>query len=180
MWNFDYTCTTCRNTYITEPSFCTCYGIALNIHQIIISTRVCVHLYINVLFAPVQRSASKLNTKVLTDMLDKVTKERDQLKKQVKKMRKASTYDVLISPDPPPEEDSTLLEITFAHQQAEEADKRAAEAERRARDAEKEAKVADLKHREAEIHVATLEKELDGRLIEVQVSSMYKRLLNFP
>ena len=130
----------------------------------------------NVLFAPEQKSASQQNTKVLMDMLDKVTKERDQLKKQVKKKGKALADDVLASPDPPPEEDSTstLLEIVFARRQAaEEADKRAAEAERRAKEAEKQAKAADLKHCGAETYVTTLEKKLDGELIEVQVSYMY-------
>ena len=124
-------------------------------------------------FAPVQRSTSKQNTKILTDMLDKVTKERDQLKKQVNKKRKASTDDVLASSGPPPEGDSTLLEITFTHRQAEEAEKRTAKAERRAKDTEKQAKAADLKHCGAETGVATLEKKLDGKLKEVQVCYIY-------
>ena len=121
--------------------------------------------------------------KILMDEHDKVTKERDQLKKQntqllkqneqLRKKRKPD-IELFASPDPPPEEDSTLLEIEFAQQRADDADKRADEArarvikaERRAEEAEKHVKEARLG---AESRVAKLEKELDGKYVQVQVS----------
>lgn len=132
--------------------------------------------------------------KILMDVHDKLTKERDQLKKQndqlvkqneqLKKKRKGSTDKLLASPNPPPDEDSTLLEIEFAQQCADDADKRAdvatakameaerraMEAERRAKEAEKQAKAAGLKHVGAETRALTMEKELDDKYVQVQVS----------
>ena len=125
--------------------------------------------------------------KILMDMHDKLTKERDQLKKQndqlvkqneqLKKKRKGSTDKLLASPNPPPDEDSTLLEIEFAQQRADDADKRAdvatakaMEAERRAKEAEKQAKAAGLKHVGAETRALTMEKELDDKYVQAQVS----------
>jgi uncharacterized protein YhaN len=125
--------------------------------------------------------------KTLIDMHEKVVKEKDQLKKQndqllkqneqLKKKRKGSTDKLLSSPDPPPEEDSTLLEIGFAQQRADDADKRAEEvrsklikAERRAKEAEKNIRAA---HAGAESHIAKLEKELDANHVQLQVSYSY-------
>ena len=128
-----------------------------------------------------QQNASKESMKILMEMHDKVIKEKDQLKKQydhllkqLKKKRKGSTDKLLASPDPPPEEDSTSLQIGFAQQRADDADKRVdeararvVEAERRAKEAEKYARVA---HTGAESRVATLEMQLDEKIVQVQVS----------
>ena len=123
--------------------------------------------------------------KILMDEHDKVTKElkkqNTQLLKQNEQLRKKRKPDIelLASPDSPPEEDSTLLEIEFPQQCADDADKRAdeararvIEAERRAEEAEKHAKEARLG---AESRVAKLEKELDGRDVQVQVSYCFGR-----
>ena len=131
-----------------------------------------------------QRNASKESMKILMEMHDKVIKEKDQLKKQydqllkqheqLKKKRKGSADKLLASPHPPPEEDSTLLEIEFAQQRADDADKRAEEArarvieaERRAKEAEKHARAA---HTGAESRIAKLEKQVDEERVLVQVS----------
>ena len=135
-------------------------------------------------------SVSEQNNKILMDALDKIAKEKDHLKKQndqlakqnerLKKKRKDSTDKLLASPDPPPEEDSTSIGIEYAYQRADDADKRAdaatakaTEAERRAKEAEKWAKAAGLKHLGAESRAATMEKQLDDKMVEVQVSCIH-------
>ena len=115
------------------------------------------------------------------DEHDKVTKEKDQLKKQntqllklneqLKKKRKGSTDKLLASPDPPPEEDSTSLEIEFTQQRADDADKRAEEARARVIERAKEAeKYTRAAHTGAESRVANLEKQLDEKYVQVKVS----------